>query len=168
LAPARPFRLAASACAGLAAVVLLGAMVLNANALSAENGIVSDGAFGPLVMGILLALGACVLGARSAIGSAGSPGFVIALSFVLGCAAVIGAFLILGEPAVFNAGYGCLGRADVWLAVAMRPTPAPCGYLIPQADNALFYPAALASFAAAALGVTCAILTFVSRVGRST
>jgi hypothetical protein len=144
-------------------------MALNGNALGAEDGIVSDEAFGPFVMGTLLAVAACVFGARSALSlGAGSHGLVMALSLLASFAAVLAAFLVLGEPAVFNAAYGCLGRTDVWLAVAMRPTPAPCGYLIPPADNTLFYPAALASFGAAAMGLGCAILTHAGRTRRPT
>ena len=135
-------------------------MALNGSALSTENGIVSDEAFGPDVMGILLAVAACTLCARSALRlGTGHTLLVTALSLSLVVVAVLGALLVLTEPAVFNDGYGCLGRTDVWLAAAMRPTPAPCGYLIPPADNSLFYPAALASFGAAALGLACAILT---------
>ena len=81
---------------------------------------------------------------------------------------VIGGVLVIGEPAAFNAGYGCLGSADVWLAVATRPSPATCGYLIPASDTALFYPAAFAAFAAAALGVACALAAFAGRAERST
>ena len=146
-------------------MLLVGAMVLNGNALSAENGIVSDEAFGPHVTGIVLAVAVGALSARSALSaSGGSPVLVMVLSLFLFAAAGLGAFLVLSEPAVFNADYGCLGRTAIWLAASMKPTPAPCGYLIPTVDNSLFYPAALASFGAAALGLACAILT---RAGRT-
>lgn len=169
LARACWLRVAAATCAGLAAGLLVGAVVLNQIALRAENGIPPDDAFGALMIGIVLAVASAALVARSALSlSAGGAQLVIVLSLSLGLAAVLGAFLAMGEPAVFNSGYGCLGRTDVWLAVAMRPTPAPCGYLIPPEDNALFYPAAFASFGAAALGVACAILTFAGRTRRST
>jgi hypothetical protein len=166
---ARRFRLAASTCAALGALLLVAAIALNDHAIGAEDGIVPDDAFGSFVIGIVLAVAAGALGVRSGINlGAGSEQLVMALSLLMGFLSVLGAFLALGEPAVFNTGYGCLGRTEVWLAVAMRPTPAPCGYLIPTEDNSLFYPAALASFGAAAMGAGCAILTRAGRMRRST
>ncbi len=169
LAQARRLRLTGAACAGLAAALLLAAIVLNDNAISLESGIVPDDAFGPYVMGIVLAIAAAALGVRSVRRpSPGSERVVIIASVAMALLAVLGAILAIGEPAVFNAGYGCLGQTDVWLAAAMRPTPATCGYLIPAADGALFYPAAFVSCGAAALGVACAILTFAGRTRRPT
>ncbi len=167
--PARRLRLGGAACAGLAVALLVAAIALNDNAISVEAGIVPDDAFGPYVMGIVLAVAAAALGVRSVQRqSPGSERVAIIASVSTGFLAVLGAILAIGEPAVFNAGYGCLGRSDVWLAAAMRPTPATCGYLIPAADGALFYPAAFASCGAAALGVACAILTFAGRTRRPT
>jgi hypothetical protein len=50
----------------------------------------------------------------------------------------------------------------------MRPSPATCGYLIPSADDSLFYPAAFAGFGAAALGLASAFLALASRTRRPT
>jgi hypothetical protein len=86
------------------------------------------------------------------------------LALAASIAAVIGALTVITEPAVFNASYGCLGRRpEVWLAMALRPTPAPCGYLIPASDEPLFYPAAIAAFGAGGLALTSAILYLLSR-----
>ena len=161
--------LAGAACAGLAAVVLVGAIALNSQALAVENGIVSDDAIGPWLLGILAAALAGVLAVR-ALRAPHRRG--VALSVVLGACAsalgAIGAVLAIAQPAVFNAGYGCLGSSSAWLAVEVRPTPATCGYLIPAADTALFYPAAYAGVAAAILGGVGAAATFAGRTRRPT
>ena len=147
-------------------VFLVAAIALNAGALGSEDGIVPDQAFGPLVLGILLAVAAVVAGIRSAAepGRRGTTPAIVAIAGMCVLAA-IGAAAVVTEPAVFNDGYGCLGRTDTaWLAVALRPTPAPCGYLIPAADTPLFYPSALAAIAAAALGAAGAALMYAGRV----
>jgi hypothetical protein len=169
-ARARRYAVASAVCAASAAVLLTVAIALNANALNVEDGIVSDEAFGPFLIGVILAIAVCALSARYAIQlSSRSATAVIVLSAAFSIAAVIGALLAIGEPSVFNAGYGCLGRdGDVWLAVAMRPTPAPCGYLIPAADESLFYPAASVASAAAALGAMAAVLMRIGRVRHPT
>jgi hypothetical protein len=163
---ARRFRWAAAACAGVAALMLVVSYALNERALSIEEGLVSDDAFGPLVIGVMLAVAACAIAIRSVLRlNADNAITGVVLSISLSVTAVIAAVLTIGEPAVFNAGYGCLGEAHtVWLAVALRPTPAPCGYLIPSADNPLFHPAAYAAFGAAALGAACAILMLLGRI----
>jgi hypothetical protein len=162
--------LAGAVCGAVAVLLLAGAIVLNMHALGLENGVVSDEAFGPLVIGILPAIAVCVLGARGAWGpTAGMATAMVVLALAWTVFAVIGGVLAIVEPAVFNAGYSCLGRVDgVRLAVAMRPTPATCGYLIPASDDSLFYPAAYAAFAAAGLGVLCAVLVGAGRRGRAT
>ena len=145
-------------------------MVLNAGALSVENGMVSDDAFGPFVMGLLLAAATFFLQLRAAVrGIAANVAVQVVLAVAVTVAGIIGAVLAIAEPATFNAGYGCLGRRpDIWLAAAMRPTPATCGYLIPASDDSLFYPAAYAAFGAAALAIAGAVLIIAGRVRRAT
>ena len=159
-------RLVGAAAAGVAAVLLILSIFLNDAALSVEQWLVWDDAFGAFAIGALVALVFCGLELRSAVrGSRGSPAARMVLAASAGAGAVLGAFLALSEPAVFNAGYQCLGSGvpHVWLAVAMRPSPAPCGYVIPASDDSLFFPAAFSAFGAAAL---CAVSAFLSLVGR--
>ena len=160
----------AALCAGAAGMVLIAAIALNEGALRAENNLPTDDAFGPFAFGIVMAFAACVLGVRSVrrLGTGRSLGPAIVLSAAASATAIIGAVVAIGEPAAFNAGYGCLGSSAVWLAVATRPTPATCGYLIPQADTSLFLPAAYAGFGAAVLGAACAALMLRGRARRST
>ncbi len=148
--------------------MLVAAIVLNQGAIGAENNLPTDDAFGPFVIGIVMAFAACLLIVRAERRLSGRSTPAIVLSAASSATAIIGAVLAIGEPAAFNAGYGCLGSSAAWLAVAMRPTPATCGYLIPQADTALFLPAAYAGFGAAVLAVACALLVLTSRTGRST
>ena len=167
LSPARVrwFRLAGSAVAGIAAVLLVASIFLNLGALRIEDWMVSDDAFEAFAIGASLALAVCVLELRSALRDTDrSPGLRAILAASLSVVAVIGAFLALAEPSVFNAGYQCLGNTkQIWLAVVMRPTPATCGYLIPTSDDSLFYPAALTASVAAALGVVSALLIVAGR-----
>ena len=161
--------LAGAACAGLAVVLLVIAIALNAQALAVEDGIVDDEAIGPWILAIIAAVLASGLAVR-AVRAPHRRGVVgsIVLMACAGVLALIGAILAIAQPAVFNAGYGCLGSSAAWLAVQMRPTPATCGYLIPAADTALFYPAALAGVGAAVLGGVGAAATFAGRNRRPT
>ena len=161
----RRLKAAGAFIAGPATLLLVASIVLNDRALSVEGWMVSDDAFGALAIGAGLGTAICGLEVRNAMrGVAGNRMLRAVLAAALSLVAVIGAFLALAEPSVFNAGYGCLGSGtEVWLAVAMKPTPAPCGYLIPASDESLFVPAAVAAFAAAALGVASAVLNLAGR-----
>jgi hypothetical protein len=154
----------------MAAALLVAAMVLNNNARGVESWIVPDDAVGPFVIGLFVAVAAVVLELRATVrGTASNATVQVALAIAVIIAAVIGGLLAIAEPFDFNAGYGCLGsRTDVWLAAAMRPTPATCGYLIPASDDSLFYPAAYAAFGAAAFGVASGGLSFAGRARRAT
>lgn len=150
-------------------MLLVVAIALNMQALDAEDGIVPDEAFGPWAMAIFAALVASALAVRAVRqphrhGVTGS----VVLASVASVLAIVGSVLVIAQPAVFNAGYGCLGSSAPWLAVQMRPTPATCGYLIPAADTALFYPAAFAGVGAAVLGGLGAAATFAGRTRRPT
>ena len=150
--------------------MLVAAIVLNDYALSGEDWMVSDDAFAAFAIGALVAFGVCMLELRSARSlTTGNPTLRAVLAASAGVVAVIGGFLALAEPSVFNTGYQCLGAGrEVWLAVAMRPTPATCGYLIPASDEPLFYPAAFVAFAAAALCAVSALFNLASRRRAST
>jgi hypothetical protein len=161
--------LAAAVCAGMAGVLLVVAIFLNEGALSAENNLPSDDAFGPYVFGILFAAVACATAVRVQRGpSRAGVAPAVVLSLVAGVVAVIGAVLAIGEPAAFNAGYGCLGSSGAWLAIATKPSPSTCGYVIPSADTALFYPSAFSAIGAAVLAAACALLMLAGRMRRST
>ncbi|MGH9807143.1 MAG: hypothetical protein ACRD9W_07745 [Terriglobia bacterium] len=152
--------------AGVATALLIIAIFLNDGALSVEEWLAWDYAFEAFAIGALLALVLCLFELRSALRqNAGSATSRMVLAASAGIAAVIGAFLAITEPAVFNAGYQCLGSGatQAWLAVAMRPSPAPCGYVIPASDDSLFFPAAFAAFGAAAL---CAVSVLLNIAGR--
>ena len=148
--------------------MLVVAIVLNEGAIGAEDNLPTDDAFGPFVIGSVMALAVCLLIVRAERRLTGVSGAAIVLAAATVVTAIIGAVLAIGEPAAFNAGYGCLGSSAVWLAVATRPTPATCGYLIPQADTSLFLPAAYAAFAAAALAMACVLLLLAGRTRRAT
>ncbi len=160
--------LAAALCAGAASVLLVVAIVLNEGALAAENNLPTDDAFGPFAFGIVMSLAACLLIVRADRRMSGPSLPAMVLSAASGVTAIIGALVAIGEPGEFNAAYGCLSSSAVWLAVATRPTPATCGYLIPQADTSLFLPAAFVAFGAAVLAAACALLVFAGRARRAT